>query len=270
MIKKPFFLAAFFVAAALSLTSCGTKPPQQEHVAVVNGASIGVEEFAREASMAGERYPEIGAAPGSKESLSLVLDSMILKKLMIQEAAKRGLSEDKEFLNTIKMFWEQTLIKKLIDTRNAEFAKTLSVSGEEAEAHYRRMGSKLTLLVVKAQNEQEAGRIAGEMSKGTRPEGAEVLGPLLIENLDPADPLSSVFDLSEADTAIIKGKDGYLAVKVLRRDGVQTPPFPAISGEINKALLERKKEQAFRDWLEGVKKAAAIEINQGALERAVR
>ena len=268
--KKNPFLAAFFVAAALSLTSCGPAPPRQENVAVVNGATIGVDEFTREASMASERYPEIGAAPGSKESLSFVLDSMILKKLMIQEAAKRGLSEDKEFLNTIKMFWEQTLIKKLIDTRNTEFAKTLSVSGGEAEAHYRRMGSKLTLLVVKARSEQEAGRIAGEMSKGARPECAEVLGPLLIENLDPADPLSSVFDKSEADTAVVKAKDGYLAVKVLRRDEVQTPPFAAISGEINEALLERKKEQAFSDWLEGVKEAATIEINQGALERAVR
>ena len=270
MIKKTFFLAAFFVVLALSLASCGPASPRQEHIAVVNGAPIGVDEFTREASMASERYPEIGAAPGSEEALTVVLDSMILKKLMIQEAAKMGLSEDKEFLNTIKMFWEQTLIKKLIDARNTEFEKTLSVSGGEAEAHYRRMGSKLTLLVVKAVSEQEAMRAVAEMGEGTRPGGAEVLGPLMIENLDLADPLSSVFDLSEADTTIIREEDGYLAVRVLRKDAVQTPPFVAISAEIHDALLEMKKKQAFSDWLEGVKEAATIEINRSALERAVK
>jgi len=270
MIKKSLFLAAFFAVASLTLASCGPKPAKQEHIAVVNGAPIGVDEFAREASMASDRYPEIAADPGSEEALSIVLDSMILKKLMIQEAAKMGLSEDKEFLNTIKMYWEQTLIKKLIDTRNEEFAKTLSVSDEEAEAYYRRMGGKLTLLAIKAGSEEEAGHIAAGMGKGTRPEGAEVLGPLLIENLDAADPLASVFDMAEGDTTVIREEDGYLAVRILRRDTVQTPPFAALSAEIREALLERKKEQAFNDWLEDVKEAATIDINRGALERAVR
>lgn len=270
MIIKTPFLAALLAAGALALASCGPAPPRQEHVAVVNGAPIGVEEFAQEASMASERYPEIAADPRSDEALTFILDSMILKKLMIQEAARMGLSEDREFLDTIKMFWEQTLIKKLIDTRGTELSKNLTVSDEEADAHWRRMGAKLTLLVAEAASEKEAADMAAGMREGARPEGAEVLGPLMIENLDPDDPLSSVFDLSESDTAIIDGEDGYLAVRVLRRDAVQTPPFIAISGEIKEALLERKKEQAFNEWLEGVKEAATIEIDRGALERAVR
>lgn len=273
MIKKYPFLTALLAAATLTLTSCGSPAPQHDNVAIVNGAPISADEFAREASMASERYPEIASAPGSpgsEEALKGVLDSLILKKLMIQEAASRGLSEDKEFLNTIKMFWEQTLIKKLIDTRTSELAKTLSVSDEEAQTHWRRMGGKLTLLVVRAESEDEAERIKGEISRGERPEGAEVVGPLLIENLSPSDPLCPAFDMEQGQSAALKAGDGYLSVKVIRKDRVQTPPFAAISDDIKQALLERKKEQAFNDWLDGVKRAASVKIDRGALERAVK
>jgi len=268
--NKNLLLSLLLASSTLTLVSCKPAPPKQANIAVVNGAPISVDEFAREAARASERYPEITAPAGSKEALGMLLDSMITRKLMIQEAAKRGLSEEREFLDTIKMFWEQTLIKKLIDTRSKELSRGLSISDEEAAAYHRRMSARLTLLVVTNQNEQEARRISSIMDKGARPEGARTIGPIMIEDLDPADPLCALFDAPREKTAVIKSKDGYLSVTVLKREAVQTPPFSEIEAKIRQTLLEKKKQRAFDEWLEGVKEAAAIKIDRGALERVLK
>jgi len=267
--NKNLLLSLLLVSSTLTLTACKPAPPEQATVAMVNGAPISVDEFKREAARASERYPELTALSGSREALGMVLDSMITRKLMVQEAAKRGLSEEREFLDTIKMFWEQTLIKKLIDTRSKELSKGLSISDEETDRYHRRMSARLTLLVVTNQNEQEARRISSIMDGGARPEGARPVGPVMIEDLDPADPLCALFDAPGEKTAVIKGEDGYLSVMVLKREAVQTPPFSEIEAKIRQTLLEKKRQRAFDKWLEEVKEAAAISIDRGALERVL-
>ncbi|MFQ5736911.1 MAG: SurA N-terminal domain-containing protein [Thermodesulfobacteriota bacterium] len=265
--KKTPFLPAILIGAVLLLSSCGPEPPGEENVAVVNGSPISLGEFKKEVSFASQRYPELVADPGSEETLSEVLENMVLKKLMIQEAAKRGLSENERFLDTIKMFWEQTLIKDLIDAKTTEWADRLAVTEDEAALHYSRMKNRLTLLAVREKDKDGAERLAGVMAAGGRPAGAETIGPILIENISPADPLCAAFDLPEGGTGVFREDDGYLAVKAVRKETVRTRPYEAISQEIKRTLLEGKKEQALEQWLDGLKKAASIEINRDALKK---
>ncbi len=267
MRKTPFLLALPFCAALL-LPSCGKEPLKQENVATVNGSSVPLNEFRKEASLYAEMYPEAAAGPDSDEAAERVLENMILKKLMIQEASKMGLSEDEQFLDTIKMFWEQTLIKRLVDAKASEWSEKLVVSDEEAVAHYTRMRQKVTLLVVEARGEEEAKGMAERLAAGERPKEADQLGPLLIENITLSNPLCAAFDLSTGSTGVFKAEDGYLAVKVLKKESMVAPPFSTISAEIKSALLERKKEQTLNDWLAGVRKSASVEINRDALKRA--
>lgn len=265
--RKTPFLLALTLGAALTLASCGPESPKQEHVAVVNGAPILFKEFKKEVSLSHERNPELVARPGSEEAFDEVLDTMILKKLMVQEAARMGLTEDEDFLDTIKMFWEQTLIRKLMDAKTGEWAGAITISDDEAATHYNRMRHRITLLAVKAENEDEAKRLKERLADGKRPSRTVVMGPLLIENVKPSDPLCTAFDLPAGGADVIRDDGGYLAVKVLKKEDVKTPPFDRISGEIKKALIERKKGEVLDMWLNGLKKSATIEINRSVLKK---
>jgi parvulin-like peptidyl-prolyl isomerase len=91
---------------------------------------------------------------------------------------------------------------------------------------------------------------------------------LLIEDVRPSDQLCTAFDPPAGGTGVLRKDGGFLAVKVLKKEEIKTPPFVKISGEIKKALIERKQKAALETWLKDLKKSATIEINRAALEKA--
>lgn len=259
-IKVIFLLLAFFLSA------CGSREKAEE-VASVNNSSIPLKEFQHEIKVAKRRDPGLKIDTGSKEDL---LEKMIDRKLLIQEAVKKGLSEDERFLETIKTYWEQTLIRNLIDAKNKEWADKLSVSDEEVKKHYNRMGYRITAASIKAKDEHEAVLLKDRMLKGERVPGVELIGPVMIENIQPDDDhLSVAFDLSENEGAVLTEEDGRLyAIKVIKKEKVAAPPLESVYGEIKSTLLERKKEHALDEWLDGIKKRSKIKIDTKNLDRA--
>ncbi|MCC6544531.1 MAG: SurA N-terminal domain-containing protein [Nitrospirae bacterium] len=133
------FLIILSVLLIPVLTSCGQKQHKDE-VAVVNGSPVSLQEFQRELAIYANRNPDFKLnAKSVEEHLNMVID----KQLMIQEAMKMGLAEDKRFLETIKSFWEQTLIRELIEVRSREWSGKLIVTEDEILAYYQNMKTGL-------------------------------------------------------------------------------------------------------------------------------
>jgi hypothetical protein len=120
----------------LSLVSCSGGKTASQEVAKVNGTPIPLKDFQWELALASRRDPSFKVTPQTlKDKLSIMVD----RTLMIQEAMKMGLAEDQRFEETIKTFWEQTLIRDLIDAKAKEWDRRIFVTEDEIETAYRKM-----------------------------------------------------------------------------------------------------------------------------------
>src|SRR3972149_3932172 len=180
------------LALPLLLASCSRGKEERHRIAVVNDAPIYLDDFHREVAIAAERDPAFSVNQGS---LKAALDKMVEKRLIIQEAKKRGITEDERFIVTIKAFWEQTLIQRLMEELNSELSAKIYVTDEEVRRHYERMGVRVTLMTVRSISEAEAVKVKALMEGGKPVEGAEELGPLFLEDIGPSSPLKGPFAL---------------------------------------------------------------------------
>lgn len=73
------------------------------------------------------------------ESRKQFLDSLIARKLILQDAQSKGLDKEKDFLKTIERFWEQSLLKASLDAKTREISGSLQVSDAEVLARYEAM-----------------------------------------------------------------------------------------------------------------------------------
>ena len=122
-------------------TSCDGQRQHKDAVATVNGAAVPLQEFKKELAIYANRNPGFKL---NAESVEEHLNMFIDKQLMIQEATKMGLAEDERFLETIKRFWEQTLIRELIDAKSREWRGRLFVTEDEILGYYQEMKPGLT------------------------------------------------------------------------------------------------------------------------------
>jgi len=262
MMKKIFPI--ILITASIALVSCSSgEKDRGEAVATVNGSPIALKEFQKEVFVAQKRDPGLKL---TEEALEHQLHTLIDKKLMVQEAVKKGLSQDEKFLDTIKEFWEQTLIRELVNSKSKEWSERLFVTDEEVQAQYKRIGTSLTLRLMDVEDKEKAEEAKASLASGSFV-GSELVGPLLIEDVRLANPLYAAFDLSEGETAILKGRDDFLVVRVVKKELISAPPLATIYGEIKESLLEQKKEKALEDWLERLKGSARIEVSKETLKK---
>jgi|SRR3989338_1126214 len=257
----------FILFLILFITSCGGDKQKLEVVATVNDAPILLKEFQKEISIQSRRDPTFKI---TSQTLENHLDTTIEKKLMIQEAMKMGLSEREQFVETIKTFWEQTLIRELIDVKSKEWADRIFVTEDEIQKQYQRMQYAPTLKVVRTEEKDKAEDVRERMLKGEQITGEETIGPLFSENDDVSHHiLHNAFEISVGEVRIFEDKKGYIVIYVINKDKTPVPPLKDIHSQVKALLLERKKQKAMEDWFDGVKKSAIIEINTPLLKKIV-
>jgi hypothetical protein len=49
-----------------------------------------------------------------------ILDGIIQKKILLLEAQRRGLDKDPQFMKMVERFWEQSLLRSLLDIKSNE------------------------------------------------------------------------------------------------------------------------------------------------------
>ena len=242
------------------LFSCSAgKEDKGEEVASVNGAPIYMREFMKEVKMTSRREPGVKL---TEERLEEILHTMVDKKLLIDEAVKAGLSQDEHFLESIKSFWEQTLIRELIDKKNREWADKLIVTDDEVRQRHLLMQNKITLRVIKTHDMKGAEAALSELAvRGV------LMGPFFIEDIRPKDPLFAAFGMEVGEKGSGGSGDDFYAYEVVKKEPSGAPVLEGVYEALRTSLLEEKKERVLEDWLEARKKAAAIKVNEDAIER---
>ncbi|MFA6142163.1 MAG: hypothetical protein WC738_02580 [Candidatus Omnitrophota bacterium] len=139
--KSGLLLISVLLLVMLPISGCGKKPEVSmlKVVAKINNYELTTEDFREEARLALARQYPIGESDKAKEDL---LDEMIVKKLLIQEAQAHNFDKDRAFMKEIERYWEQALLKLLIKNKIQEFAQHITVDEDEVKKEYDRIISQ--------------------------------------------------------------------------------------------------------------------------------
>lgn len=125
--------AILLLAALFVFGCCPDKPEGKKVLAKVNNYEIAEEEFEEEFRASTHGSVDI------LESREEFLNTLINRKLILQDAQKRGLDKDGSFLKMIEKFWEQSLLKLALDKKTKEVAGSVLVSDREIQETYNRL-----------------------------------------------------------------------------------------------------------------------------------
>ncbi|MBI9086340.1 MAG: SurA N-terminal domain-containing protein [Desulfobacterales bacterium] len=131
----PYGVMALLVMA---VASCGKDATDgdQKVLATVNDYRMTLDDFHRQLNAELEFTPEVKL---TREVRKHFLEELIRKELMIQEAKRRGLDSEPDFVRAIERYWESTLIRKLIEIKGAEIEARTLISEDEIAAQYRNL-----------------------------------------------------------------------------------------------------------------------------------
>jgi len=178
------------------------------------------------------------------------INSLITKELLIQESRKSGIDKDESFRKSIQNYYEQSLIKLLID-RKISSLKTPDIDDEFIRC-VNAFNKKFHVTVFSFDTPDQASK--GDYGKGERKIA-------LLYDLS-ADIRESVIG-SEAGKIIgpVKSGDKYL---VVRLDKIETDPSVRPSEHdkqhIRAMLSEEKKDKIINDWISDLREKAKINI----------
>ena len=135
----------------VALAGCGSQADDKNDIVVrVNDRNITADEFRY---ALGESYKK-GIAPLTEAAKGDLLDQMIKKELLIQEAKKRNLDQDEDFRRTIETYWEQTLIRNLLNQAGEEISGRIYVSKEDIVDFKKEQGATEAAMSVKEIEEE--------------------------------------------------------------------------------------------------------------------
>jgi|GEM_PF-5565490 len=106
---------------------------EDSHVVRINNFSMTLDEFENYfAKMNAER-------PDTLDSRQGVLEALISKKLILQEAEKLSLHKSEEFLGALQHYYEQLLFKLIVDLKSKELASEVNISDSQVRDRYDEM-----------------------------------------------------------------------------------------------------------------------------------
>lgn len=266
--KRHLTLTISLLALLTFLSSaCSRDTERQKKIALVNGAPIFLKDYKEEIALISRSNPTFKVNP---RSLERQLNTMIDKKLMIQEAVKRGLSDDEQFMKAIKRFWEQTLIRELINIKSGEWSDILFATDEEVRGHYERMQHRLTFNVAEAGSEEEAKTLLSEMAHKKPEAGGDMIGPILLDDVQTGTHLYSAFTLPPGEARIYQDKEGYTVIQVVKRERIKLPPLSEVYEQIREELIEQKQQRVLGRWLQEIRESSQITVNSSILQEVAR
>ncbi len=179
------------------------------------------------------------------------LNSVALKQVLIQEAQRQKIDKEPAFREAIRNFYEQSLIKVLLERKNQTVDD--HVSDREVTAFMANFGKTFTFLTINGSGHPDTSQI--DWSKGRKiterfDNLSTTLQPVLA-NLEPGNSLS-VFDTGNE----------WLGIRVEKITGT-TNKKVAISPEmVRKIIATYKRQQHVNSWVNTLMADAKISIKK--------
>lgn len=252
-------------------------PSSPNVLARVGNWTITTEEFNDRLNALKEAVPNFDTS--SLEAKKLVLETLVRQQLLVQEAEKIGLANQKDIQAAVEEFRRTLIVQEVVKN----MVRDIKISDEDAKAFYEEQKSVLIepaqwhVREIVVDSQLRANELSVQLLQGadfaetakqnsigeTAAQGgdlgtvAELPSPEMESALAPLNPgeLSGVF----------KGPKGYYIVKLEEKNGGAPIPFEEIKQEIMDNQLMLKQQQVILDHVEKLKGQAQVEIKEGLL-----
>lgn len=206
---------------------------------IINDKTVDTDEFEK-------LFSSQSASPLDRENF---INSLITRELLIQESRKEGIDKEESFRRSIQNFYEQSLIKLLMDRKFASLCTSITDKELDRYISIMKRRVRLTIFSFKSLEDAAKGNPAGGEGK-----------TLSLENLS-GDLRAPVATLKVGETTgPIKTGGSYV---VIRLDGVDASsvqqPEPDREG-MRKMLCDEEKEKMINDWIAELRKKASVKV----------
>ncbi|MCM8774859.1 MAG: SurA N-terminal domain-containing protein [Candidatus Omnitrophica bacterium] len=256
------FSPVFFLAVFILFAGCTKKRiPAGDIIAAVNGEPIYAQDLEKELAVKSAQDPHFLATPTQLEDF---LQTMIDKRLLIQEAKKNRLDEQERFIHSIKLYWEQTLIRDLIQFKEKQQPEPDPVTEDDMKRYYENMSYRLTLDVVKRKDADLVKKLAELPVDEVKWD--QEMGPLTYEDV-ALSVLAKAFTLAQGDKRILEDDGEYYLVYLKEKSQTAVAPYEELKDEIRKKATALARQQALKKWLDDLRTGSRIEVHRENLQR---
>jgi len=265
---------------ALLVISCAKKDDGKV-LATIDDDKITLQEFNKELDKIPMNMKMLVASESGKKNY---LDRLVVKKLLMKEASKAKIEDDKEFQDRVKDIKEQLIIEALLkkkitaDTQLSE--DDLKKYYEEHKEDFKK-DREINTRHILLKTEEEAKQVQAKFQKGedftelakkysidpnVKQSGGEIgfqpKGSLIPEFENAAYKLNKVGQVS----GIVKTQFGY---HIIRLEGIKPPsyvPLEEVKDFIKQKNAQEKQKEVLEKYIEELKKNVKITINEALLK----
>lgn len=217
------------------------RAPLKDIAISINGHDFGKEAVTAE----GKKYGY------HADQQSELFDTLITKELLIQEAERQEIHKEESFRQSLKSYYENSLVKTLLDRQNSKLQ--VSVSEADVDRYLFFLGKIVTFTRLDT--------IPKSTSEAVAAKGATTTA-LFSDLAAPVRLLLSTLQPSQYGVRFDTGNESY----ALRLDSIEpSPDYVAKTVDrqrIREILEEHQKEQQMKRWLVDLRKNATITINK--------
>ena len=124
-------LRRLLILSVLVFLAAGCGKVDRSPVAIeIDGIKITVDEFEE---MYRTSYYAKDNLPASRKAF---LDNLLVTKLILREAERMDLDKDPVFLKEVEFFWQQSLLKLMLDVKSKEVSLDLRIDDREIRDYY--------------------------------------------------------------------------------------------------------------------------------------
>jgi len=273
-------VAIVMVTLIFALSACAKKEEQKgPYLAKVGTVKITQADLDREMKNLPEFAQALFAGSEGKEKF---LDELVKKEMLYQEALKKGLDKNPEFVSKVGDFRKISLVGMLLEQVIEEKAK---LTDQDIKDYYEKnkedfapvLQLRASQIVVKTQDEansilerlkrgEDFAKIARQSSidPGSAKNGGD-LGFLSRGQMKP-DFVAVAARLKVGEVShAVKTAAGYLIVKVTDKKFGTPVEFEKVKELIAQRLTADKQKEIFDSYLEELRKTYKVDINREAL-----
>ena len=279
------FTATLCVAALVGCqngsTTGGTKPDGKKEgkvLAEVNSGSITTGDFDRELKNLPEYLKAMADTPQGRKEM---LDTMVIRELILQQASKDGLDKGAEIEEKLqdlrKRLIVESFLKKKVETESKVSDDDMKKFYEQNKDKFK-SGEQIKASHILVKTEKEAKDIVAQLKSGGKFEdlakkssvdsssakGGD-LGWFGKGSMVPAFEKAALALKEGQISDVVKSDFGFHIIKLTGKRPAGIRPFEEVKEQIKGAIMPAKQQEVFQKIKEELKKTAKIAIKEDVL-----
>jgi peptidyl-prolyl cis-trans isomerase C len=259
--SKGFFIFLFLICGCAN-NSPGAK---EKVVARINKFELTVEDLKEEVNpLLMKKY---SSSPVLKQK-DQVLEELIIKEVLLQEAQRLNLDKQKSFMKEIGGYWEQALMKSLINRKLQEFTPLVQVKEKDILEGYNRLKRRMQaeLFIFNGQPDavklSKAGADFNEVKKSVSSRIAwESPADWYDSNELPQKLENALFSLKPGQASLpVEYNNSWVVIRALDEASQQIGSLEELRPRIIRDIVRQKKEFLLDGWISELRKKAEVKV----------